>query len=112
MVCASDSFAIGAWSAIAARGGRPGGNGPRDVAVVGYDDSPPAGVMGLSSVAQPHEQVARWCVRLLHDLLEPGGEGPGDTGDRNRTRRPRSAAVSRFAPVRPAEPHLVVRSSS
>ncbi len=45
------------------RGAAPG----RDVAVVGFDDSPTAELLspGLSSIAQPLEDVGRECVRLL-----------------------------------------------
>lgn len=73
-VCASDSFALGLWSAVTARGGRVGGTSPGDAAVVGFDDSPTAAVVGLTSVAQPHEGVAAWCLRLLHDLLDTDAE--------------------------------------
>ncbi|WP_405617570.1 LacI family DNA-binding transcriptional regulator [Streptomyces sp. NBC_00076] len=65
IVCASDSLALGAWTEITARGLRPGA----DVAVVGFDDSPTAGVVGLSSVAQPYEEAAAACLRMLQELL-------------------------------------------
>ncbi|KFG00922.1 LacI family transcriptional regulator [Streptomyces scabiei] len=65
IVCASDSLALGAWTEITARGLRPGA----DVAVVGFDDSPTAAVVGLSSVAQPYEEAAAACLRMLQELL-------------------------------------------
>ncbi|MDX3691385.1 substrate-binding domain-containing protein [Streptomyces europaeiscabiei] len=65
IVCASDSLALGAWTEITARGLRPG----VDVAVVGFDDSPTAAVVGLSSVAQPYEEAAAACLRMLQELL-------------------------------------------
>ncbi|GAB2845746.1 LacI family DNA-binding transcriptional regulator [Lentzea nigeriaca] len=55
IVCASDSLAIGALSAVAAE----------PVAVVGFDDTPVAAALGLSSVAQPVERAASDCFELL-----------------------------------------------
>ena len=65
--CASDILAIGALHAFAERGLQPG----RDVAVVGFDDSPAAEVSwpGLSSVRPPLEQVAVELVQILHTVL-------------------------------------------
>ncbi|MEV0219067.1 substrate-binding domain-containing protein [Streptomyces sp. NPDC050704] len=65
IVCASDSLALGAWTEITARGLRPGA----DVAVVGFDDSPTAAVVGLSSVAQPYDEAASACLGMLQELL-------------------------------------------
>lgn len=76
IVCVSDVFAYGALRAIAERGLRPG----HDVAVVGFDDTPAAGLPGieLTSVAQPIEQAGRTAVRvLLHALGVPGVPDPG-----------------------------------
>ncbi|MEB8336051.1 LacI family DNA-binding transcriptional regulator [Streptomyces endophyticus] len=70
VVAASDTLAIGAYRALAERDLTPG----RDVAVAGFDDSPAAELLtpGLSSVAQPLEDVGRECVRLLLGrLAEP-----------------------------------------
>ncbi|GAA4814451.1 LacI family DNA-binding transcriptional regulator [Nocardioides caeni] len=64
-VCASDTLAVGARGALADRGLVPG----RDVAVVGFDDSQVAQVLGLTSVRQPLEAVAVAIVRALTDLL-------------------------------------------
>lgn len=50
-VCASDSLAVGALSAA----------GP-EAAVVGFDDSPTAAALGLSSVRQPLEEAAGWAL--------------------------------------------------
>ncbi|MFD8381193.1 LacI family DNA-binding transcriptional regulator [Streptomyces sp. NPDC059679] len=63
VVAASDMLALGCYHALRERGAAPG----RDVAVVGFDDSPTAGILSpsLSSVAQPLEAVGRECVRLL-----------------------------------------------
>ena len=67
-VCASDTLAVGVLYALSERGLRPG----RDVAVVGFDDSQVAQVMGLTSVRQPLEQVAVEIVADLTSLLGPG----------------------------------------
>ncbi|MFJ2202889.1 LacI family DNA-binding transcriptional regulator [Streptomyces violaceusniger] len=63
VVAASDMLALGCYHALRERGATPG----RDVAVVGFDDSPIAGILSpsLSTVAQPLEAVGRECVRLL-----------------------------------------------
>ena len=55
-VCASDSLAIGAASS-----GR---------AVVGFDDTPVAAALGLTTVSQPLAEAAGACLRLLVDLVE------------------------------------------
>ncbi|MFJ1588122.1 LacI family DNA-binding transcriptional regulator [Streptomyces sp. NPDC088197] len=63
VVTASDTLALGCYRALRDSGRTPG----RDVAVVGFDDSPAAGLLspGLSSVRQPLEEVGRVCTRLL-----------------------------------------------
>jgi DNA-binding LacI/PurR family transcriptional regulator len=65
-VCVSDSMALGVWTELTARGLRPG----PDVGVVGFDDTPAAAVTGLTSVTQPVDDVARACLRMLHDVLD------------------------------------------
>lgn len=77
IVCASDTLALGARSAVEARG-----TGVPHVPVVGFDDTPVARALGLSSVAQPVVRAARTSVGLLisrlseerapqHVLLQP-----------------------------------------
>ncbi|MFE7126480.1 LacI family DNA-binding transcriptional regulator [Streptomyces sp. NPDC057617] len=63
VVAVSDTLALGCYRALRERQAVPG----RDVAVVGFDDSPTAALLspGLSTVAQPLEAVGRECVRLL-----------------------------------------------
>ena len=76
LVCVSDSIALGAWTELTGRGLRPG----QDLAIVGFDDSPTAEVIGLSSAAQPLDQVATACLSLLHTVLnatEPAAGPPG-----------------------------------
>lgn len=62
LVCASDSLALGALPVFAAAG-------DPFVPVVGFDDTPVARAVGLSSVAQPVEQAARFCIDTLVALL-------------------------------------------
>jgi DNA-binding LacI/PurR family transcriptional regulator len=79
LVCVSDSLALGVWTEITARGLTPGA----DVAVVGFDDTPTAAVIGMSSVAQPVAAIADASLDLLTDALDrdpqtpPGPEVPG-----------------------------------
>ncbi|MFI1566980.1 LacI family DNA-binding transcriptional regulator [Streptomyces sp. NPDC020490] len=63
VVAASDMLALGCYQTLRERGAAPG----RDVAVIGFDDSPIAELLSpaLSSLAQPLEDVGRECVRLL-----------------------------------------------
>jgi DNA-binding LacI/PurR family transcriptional regulator len=64
-VCASDTLALGARAAVDARGiTLP------HVPIVGFDDTPVARALGLSSVAQPIVRAARTSVSLLVNRLE------------------------------------------
>ncbi|MEV0232720.1 LacI family DNA-binding transcriptional regulator [Nonomuraea sp. NPDC050786] len=68
LVCASDSLALGALQAR-----EPG----RPVAVIGFDDTPAAKAVGLTSVNQPLAEAAAACVELLARALEsPDAEPP------------------------------------
>jgi DNA-binding LacI/PurR family transcriptional regulator len=62
LVCASDSLALGALHAARELG--------RSVAVTGFDDTPVARAVGLTSVSQPLAQAAASCVDLLVRLLD------------------------------------------
>ena len=65
LVCASDSLAIGAVAAW--REGAPwAGETPP---VIGFDDTPVAAALGLSSVRQPIEEVAEQVMALLLERL-------------------------------------------
>ncbi|HET8794929.1 MAG TPA: LacI family DNA-binding transcriptional regulator [Arthrobacter sp.] len=70
IVCASDSLALGAaaaWRQLLPDAGEP--------AVVGFDDTPVAAAVGLSSVSQPIEAAAQHTVSLLtHQLTGPSGQ--------------------------------------
>lgn len=76
VVCSSDSLALGAMETL--RESRPGSSGPGlpagRPAVVGFDNTPVAAALGLSSVAQPVEEAARHIIRVLADEL--AGTGP------------------------------------
>lgn len=65
LVCASDSLALAALSVTERRG-----DGAPDVPVVGFDDTPVARVLGLSSVAQPLREAASACIQLLTDVID------------------------------------------
>ncbi|MEO7588904.1 MAG: substrate-binding domain-containing protein [Arachnia sp.] len=72
LVCASDTLALGARTAFREAG-------LHTSRVVGFDDSPVAALTGLSSIHQPVEEVADFCLDQLLDpapatrtrLLEP-----------------------------------------
>lgn len=85
VVAASDTLAVGALQAARQRGLVPG----RDVALVGFDDTPAARVLGLSSVRQPIEAVGRAVIRALLARL-PGGPpaGQADTEPTGRLLAP------------------------
>lgn len=87
LVCASDSLAIGAHMAAVAAG-RPA------LPVIGFDNTPAAEALGLSSVEQLPEQVAIGALELLM--------GPSGTSIRPRAATPGEAHVL-------VEPLLVVR---
>ncbi|WP_214416095.1 LacI family DNA-binding transcriptional regulator [Sphaerisporangium fuscum] len=66
LVCASDSLALGALQEA------PG------IPVIGFDDTPVARAVGLTSVSQPLGEVAAGCVSLLTRLLDGDGGGEPD----------------------------------
>jgi DNA-binding LacI/PurR family transcriptional regulator len=70
IVCSSDSLALGAAEKL--RELLPGTARP---AVVGFDNTPVAAALGLSSVAQPVEEAARHMIRVL--TYELAGDGTG-----------------------------------
>lgn len=87
IVCASDSLALGAALAVGA-----------DIPVIGYDNTPVAEAVGLSSVEQPLDEVAAGVLELL---MGPTG---ADVLDRDA-----AAGVPRHRLV---TPRLVVRERS
>ena len=79
IVAATDVFAVGVLRVAQRRGLRIGA----DLAVCGFDDTPTADVLGLSSVRQPVESVARAMMAVLAPQL-PGApaELPPPPADR------------------------------
>lgn len=69
IVCASDTLALGALAMVRDRVSRGGAALP----VIGFDDSPAAAAMGLTTVAQPLREAAATCVDLLTKALESSG---------------------------------------
>jgi DNA-binding LacI/PurR family transcriptional regulator len=65
-VCASDTLALGALAMVRDRVSRGGTALP----VIGFDDSPSATAMGLTTVAQPLRAAAATCVDLLTTALD------------------------------------------
>ncbi len=61
IVCTNDLMAFGAWSYLSEAGLRV----PDDVALTGYDDDPNAEFLGITSVRQPIDEIAR----TLFDIL-------------------------------------------
>ncbi len=70
-VCASDSLAVGAFGAVQAAGAR--------AAVVGFDDSPTAAALGISSVRQPLEDAAQWALKSVLSQLDGRRQAPDDS---------------------------------
>lgn len=73
VVCASDSLALGALAACQAQG-------RGDIAVSGFDDTPVAAAVGLTSVAQPLEAAADACIEILLGQVD----GRSDSAARTR----------------------------
>ncbi len=61
LVCASDTLALGAWTALRERGLRPGA----DVGLVGFDDSAIAAAFDVTSLRQPLTDIALTMLALL-----------------------------------------------
>jgi len=72
LVCASDSLALGAVAAWRDLRDQSAAGPP----VIGFDDTPVAAALGLSSVRQPIEQTAGRVVDLLLGRLDRGQSEP------------------------------------
>jgi LacI family transcriptional regulator len=99
VMAVSDTLAVGVVQAARGRGLVVG----RDLAVVGFDDTPTAGVFDLSSVRQPIEAVARGIVRALLPGLPAAGP---------HARVDAEPSTSELPTGRLLAPTLVVRASS
>lgn len=62
IVCASDSLALGAFSIAAAQARPP--------LVIGYDNTPVAQAIGLSSIAQPIRACAEHCLDFVLEQID------------------------------------------
>ncbi|MGW9030203.1 LacI family DNA-binding transcriptional regulator [Streptomyces sp. NPDC055722] len=93
IVAASDTLAVGAMRAAQRWGLEVG----RDLAVVGFDDSPTAAALDLSSIRQPMAEIGQQIVAALLDST------PAMAGDLGTTRGSGGRLLT---------PTLVVRSSS
>ena len=102
IVCASDVVAFGAIQALRDRGNHLGT--PNSVAVVGFDDTPAARVVGLSSVAQPVHEVATRCVDLLGALLGDGATPQQQLPEQHRLLAPRLAVRRSSNSARTGQP--------
>lgn len=71
LVCASDVLAMGAASSVRTSG--------QDVPVIGFDDTPAAAALGLSSVAQPLEEAAVEILATLVAILAGTQQAPTHT---------------------------------
>ncbi|MEV4754266.1 LacI family DNA-binding transcriptional regulator [Micromonospora sp. NPDC049559] len=88
IVCASDSLALGALRAVRVPGpGWSPGAGP-EIAVTGFDDTPVAQAIGLTSVSQPLARAAACCVELLTDVLDRDTARTGSGAPRHVLLRP------------------------
>ena len=65
VACASDVLALGVHHAALARGWRPG----RDLGITGFDGSATARLHGITTLAQPLDNIAELLLAMVHDLL-------------------------------------------
>ncbi|GAA4559325.1 LacI family DNA-binding transcriptional regulator [Planotetraspora kaengkrachanensis] len=100
LVCVSDSLAVGALHAARSPGlaWREEDTRPDlPIAVIGFDDTPVAKAVGLTSLSQPLKEAAANCVTLLARILEG-------------TETARASAASPAHVL--LEPSLVIRQSA
>ncbi|MEU9886928.1 LacI family DNA-binding transcriptional regulator [Sphaerisporangium sp. NPDC051011] len=88
IIAATDTIAVGIHHEALHRDLRPG----KDLAIIGFDDTPTAYAMALSSIGQPVADVARAIMNLLLELLN-APQAPPTQG-------------------RLLAPHLIIRDSS
>ena len=93
LVCASDSLALGAVAAWRDLADRPEGGPP----VTGFDDTPVAAALGLTSVRQPLEETAGRAVDLLRARLDR---------DRDEPSAPEHVLLPSALVVRDPDPHV------
>jgi DNA-binding LacI/PurR family transcriptional regulator len=114
IVAATDTLAAGVIRALHARGLTPG----VQVAVVGFDDTPTATVLDLSSVRQPIEAVGHGVIRALLAVLAADPETAKPEAADLQAADPEAADPEAANPAiaKPAgqllPPTLIVRASS
>ncbi len=91
----NDAMAFGALGALQTAGVRV----PTDVAVVGFDDVPPAALLGLTTVHQPIRALGEHAMRLVVAALR-GDPAPGHAFSTHLEER----RTTRSAPSAPAVP--------
>ncbi|MFC4586319.1 LacI family DNA-binding transcriptional regulator [Sphaerisporangium corydalis] len=99
LVCVSDSLALGALQA------------GRRIPVIGFDDTPVARAVGLTSVRQPITEVAASCVSILVRLLDGDARGRGAAGrerEQNVGGRQDAGSGGSASPLREAPPEQVL----
>jgi DNA-binding LacI/PurR family transcriptional regulator len=92
----NDAMAFGALGTLQAAGVRV----PTDVAVVGFDDVPPAALLGLTTVHQPIRALGEHAMRLVVAALR-GAAAPGHAFSTHLEER----RTTRPAPSAPAVPN-------
>ncbi len=65
MVCANDLYALALWKMAESHGRRV----PEELSIIGMDDIPEAARQGLTTIAQPFEQMGRAAVNAVLQLL-------------------------------------------
>ncbi len=72
LICSNDEIAAGAFSACH----QYGTHVPNTMRVSGADDAPFSGYCGvpLTTIRQPSEAMAQWCIRRVVDLIEKPAE--------------------------------------
>lgn len=79
IVAGNDTIALGVLEAAR----RKGVSVPEQLSVIGFDDMPLAGspIVGLTSIRQPVESMARTAAERLIHRMKPGGAAAGPTRD-------------------------------
>lgn len=105
LVCVSDTLGVGALGARTEHQAASSQSGSPTVplAVVGFDDTPVAAAIGLTSVAQPVDKVAEAIVALVRTQIARGSTAVTRNPDLTPSPADRQVLI---------DPQLVVRASS
>jgi DNA-binding LacI/PurR family transcriptional regulator len=102
LVCASDSLALGAVAAWRDLTDRRTVGPP----IIGFDDTPVAAALGLSSVRQPIEQTAERVVELLLARLDRHTTEPAGPSHPSPAEAPHHLLLPSSLVVRDPDPHV------